>query len=420
MDKTVIELFAGVGGFHIGLNGIDSIDENGRAIDSGKWKFTWTNQWEPSTKAQPAYECLVQRFGHLGEEISNQDVTTVETSTVPYANLIVGGFPCQPFSVAATLDKSHGITGAKGQLFADIIRIAQYHQVPFMLLENVDRFLKSPASKKGRDFGVMLRAFYDVGYDLEWRVINAADYGFPQRRRRTFLFIWRRDTVYAERIGKEKPEDIIFDKGLFATPFPLEKPENLNPGHIAVVAGPYMTPQDIFDNFSFKFENSGVMLDGHITTCRFNPICEDQTTLGEIMEDGDVDQACFLNDRQNEKMAYFRASKRLLRTRADGTQWYYSEGAMDYPDPIDKPARTMLTGEGSISRTSHVIADKKTGHYRILTPLECERIQTFPDGWTDCGMTDRQRRFMMGNALVCGIIKRLEPYLSNIFDAEPR
>lgn len=77
-------------------------------------------------------------------------------------------------------------------LFWDIIRVLETKQTQFFLLENVDRLLKSPSKQRGRDFGIMLKTFDNIGYNMEWRVINAADYGNAQRRRRVFLFGWKK------------------------------------------------------------------------------------------------------------------------------------------------------------------------------------------------------------------------------------
>ena len=418
MDKTVMELFAGVGGFHVGFNHIEAFDEDsGAAVDEGQWKFKWTNQFEPATKSQPAYECLMTRFPN--DEVSNVDITKVDPYSIPDANLLVGGHPCQNFSVAATLDKSKGIEGEKGALFWNIMDIAVKKDVPFLLLENVDRMLKCPASKRGRDFALMLRAYTDAGYDIEWRVINGADYGFAQKRRRAFVFAWKQSTNRGAELSAKSPKEVLLNDGLFAKTFPIET-DGVKIREVSVGADAYVTPDALFDEFSFDFGNAGYLSHGTVHTAKVKPLAEAPIPMRDILEDSAcVPDRCYITKEQDEKMAYFRKSKRLERTRKDGTVWYYSEGAMDYPDPIDKPARTMLTGEGSISRTTHVICDPKTNKNRILTPVECERIQGFPDNWTDTGMTDKKRRFMMGNALICGIVGRLEPEISDIFDREP-
>ena len=96
----------------------------------------------------------------------------------------------------------------------------------------------------------------------------------------------------------------------------------------------------------------------------------------------------------------------------------YTEGAMAFPDNLDSPARTMLTSESGLSRMSHVIEDFKTCKLRLLTPLECERINGFPDNWTNTGMTDKRRYFMMGNALVVGIVRKIGIELEEIIKEE--
>lgn len=190
MKKTVIELFAGVGGFRVGLNDIHGFDDNGKAIENRDWKFVWANQWEPATTVQHAYDCYVTRFGN---ECSNEDISKVDSKDIPNHTLLCGGFPCQDYSVARSLSKEKGIEGKKGVLFWDIARILKDKKTPFFLLENVDRLLKSPSKQRGRDFGIMLRTLSDLGYNVEWRIINAADYGAAQRRRRIFIFWLEKD-----------------------------------------------------------------------------------------------------------------------------------------------------------------------------------------------------------------------------------
>ena len=197
MKKTVIELFAGVGGLRVGLNDIHDFDNNGKAIENRDWKFVWANQWEPATTVQHAYDCYVTRFGN---ECSNEDISKVDSKDIPNHTLLCGGFPCQDYSVARSLSKEKGIEGKKGVLFWDIARILKDKETPFFLLENVDRLLKSPSKQRRRDFGIMLRTLSDLGYNVEWRIINAADYGAAQRRRRIFIFGWKKTTKYNENI----------------------------------------------------------------------------------------------------------------------------------------------------------------------------------------------------------------------------
>lgn len=90
---------------------------------------------------------------------------------------------------------------------------------------------------------------------------------------------------------------------------------------------------------------------------------------------------------------------------------------MSFPENMSEPARTMLTSEGTTNRTSHIIFDEEIKEYRILTPVECELIQMFPVNWTNT-MPNKKRYFMMGNALVTGIVSRMEPIIREIIKSE--
>ena len=411
MEKTVIELFAGVGGFRVGLNNIKEIDSEGKAIENGPFKFVWANQWEPSTKTQHAFDCYHKRFG--GND-SNEDISTVDKKSIPDHTLLCGGFPCQDYSVAHSLSKEKGIEGKKGILWWQIRDILQEKRPAFALLENVDRLLKSPAKQRGRDFGIMLRCMADLGYIVEWRVINAAEYGFPQRRRRIFIFACRDDTKYGQKLKANEPIDIIGNKGIFAKQFPIQPISgNLKSTNLREIED----LADLSDNYAFPFENSGVLVDGWAYTIRTAPILEEPTTLGEITESG-VDEHYYLNDKQKGQFEYLRGSKKIPRLRPDGTEYMYSEGGMSPYDGMELPGRTMLTSEGSVNRSTHIVKDAATGELRILTPVECERLNMFPDNWTDSGMPENRRYFMMGNALVTGIISRLGERIADIIDNE--
>lgn len=418
MELTVVELFAGVGGFRVGLNDIKSFDENDKAIENRDWKFVWANQFEPSTKTQPAYNCYCTRFGE--EHTSNTDIQEEvahldeDADYIPNHSLLVGGFPCQDYSVARSLSGEKGIEGKKGVLFWSIAKILHVKKPPFVLLENVDRLLKSPSKQRGRDFGIMLRTFNDEGYDVEWRVINAAEYGARQRRRRTFIFAWRKDTKYAEAFSDMKIEDIIAKEGLFARQFPI----NLIDTPIRTYdVTSYEDTVKMTEKFHANFENTGCMVNGQVVTFKTEPQFKEPIPLKDTLLHN-VDKKFYLNDKQKEKFEYLKGSKRITRTNAEGFTYNFSEGKIAYPENIDLPSRTMLTSEGTVNRSSHVVADLDTGEKRIITPIEAERLQHFPDNWTNTGMTDRQRYFMMGNALVTFIINTLEPRLEEIIKAE--
>lgn len=410
MKKTVIELFAGVGGFRVGLNDIHDFDNDGKAIENRDWKFVWANQWEPATTVQHAYHCYVTRFGN---ECSNEDISKVDSKDIPDHALLCGGFPCQDYSVARSLSKEKGIEGKKGVLFWDIARILKDKETPFFLLENVDRLLKSPSKQRGRDFGIMLRTLSDLGYNVEWRIINAADYGAAQRRRRIFIFGWKKTTKYNEDIDYIGPKYLIAQEGVFAKAFPIEQEDSK---YRCIDLLQYEDTVDITKHFKAEFENSGIMIDGRVWTRKVTPVYEEPITIGEIREKRKGLDKYILTGEKLKKFEYLRGGKKILRTRPDGTEYYYSEGSMSEYDSLDLPGRTMLTSEGSVNRSTHIIPDKETGKLRLLTPIEAERLQSFPDDWTNTGMPENRRYFMMGNALVTKVINRLEPVLREIIE----
>lgn len=461
MNKTVCELFAGVGGFRCGLNDIKTIEEpNGPE----KWDTVWFSQWEPAEKkTQYAHDCYVYRFGTCldkdGNDTTNWNIEEVDKKKLPDFNLLVGGFPCQDYSVASTLSTSKGLEGKKGILWWSIRETVEEKQPPFILLENVDRLLKSPAKQRGRDFGIILACLRDEGYTVEWRVLNAAEYGYQQRRRRTFIFAYKDTTRYNAEMKKNvtynadasieeqrvSMSELLLKDGFFAKTFPVydvdsklleitQLPEGLG---------------ELSEHFSFGFENTGVMKDGVVYTFKTTPKYDGkQITLGDVMETGDVDEKYFIpkerlyytdpsvthSDESHEKLPkehrqtwqYLKGAKKLSRKSTSGHEYIFSEGAISMIDEEDKPARTMLTSEGSFSRTTHIVKDKKTGGIRLLTACEAERIQGFPTDHTKYCLVDgeriempvNKRRFMMGNALVVNLVRDMEKTLSEIFEKE--
>ncbi|MBD5246854.1 MAG: DNA (cytosine-5-)-methyltransferase [Barnesiella sp.] len=396
-DIRVIELFAGVGGFRIGLE---------RA--SKKFKTVWSNQWEPSTKRQDASIIYCRQFGIEGH--SNEDINTVDVSDIPDADLLVGGFPCQDYSVATTLKHSGGIEGKKGVLWWQIHRILSTHKNPprYLMLENVDRLLSSPASQRGRDFAIILASLADLGYIIEWRVVNAADYGMPQKRRRTYMFAYKNDTELANSLTN--PETWILKDGIMAKSFPI----NLFEGEVSKfdIIG---SLSDVSENFNkgkvnTPFKSTGVAVGRHVYTARVESSYNGPSVyLGDILIDENlVPEEFFIPTSDIEKWTFLKGGKKEKRVnKVTGFEYNYSEGAMAFPDSIDKPSRTIITGEGgaSPSRFKHVVLTR-SGRYRRLTPVELERLNMFPDNHTE-GASDMRRAFLMGNALVTGVVERI-------------
>ena len=389
MQKTICELFAGVGGFRLGFD----------RLESG-WETTWFSQWEPGARTQWAHDCYVQHFGDsfdLNNEFhTGEDISTMDKQAIPDHTLLVGGFPCQDYSVAHTLSSSHGIEGKKGVLWWQIRDTIIAKKPPFCIFENVDRLLKSPAKQRGRDFGVILACLAKEGYSVEWRVVNAAQYGAAQRRRRTFIFAYRNDTIYGQKMADISADMIIKNGGLMAKAFPIQ-----NMGRITetVIGGNIV---DVSDNFAFAFETAGYMCKGRIYTAKVTEQEEEPITLGKILQ----------------KNVDLKGAKKIPRKTADGHEYTFSEGPIAFPDPWDRPGRTMLTSESTLNRSTHVVSDLETGRPRLLTPVEAERLQGFDDEWTNTGMPDRMRYFCMGNALVVPMITRMGRVLDMIIAEE--
>lgn len=396
----VVELFAGVGGFRLGLE----------AASKDAYETVWANQWEPgSDRRQFAFRCYDSRFD-TGVKV-NRNIEEV-IGEVPEHDLLVGGFPCQDYSVART--GAEGIEGRKGVLWWSIDRIIGLRRPRFVILENVDRLLKSPSKQRGRDFGIILRCLADKGYCAEWRVVDASDYGCPQRRRRTFVFAYRADDPVAGTLQDILPEDEMCRTGLLARAFPAWSVPKAPLRRCDLSPSEYPALADVSDRFGASFGGCGVLRGYEATTGDVAPVYDGPfATLGSVLEEA-AGPEYGVEEEALDRWRYLKGSKSMMRTAPDGSEYRYSEGAIPFPDVLDRAGRTMLTSEGTVNRSSHIIEDPHTGRYRILTPVECERLNGFPDGWTDTGMTERQRYFCMGNALVVPLVTRMGVALADV------
>ena len=408
----VVELFAGVGGFRIGLEGA-----------SDAYETIWNNQWEPATKHQDASLVYKARFGVKGH--SNKDINLVKTSEIPDHDLMVGGFPCQDYSVAASLSRSGGIEGKKGVLWWQIYRILNEKgekRPNYIFFENVDRLLNSPASQRGRDFAIILASLADLGYVVEWRIINAADYGMPQRRRRTYIVGYQKNSEVARKI--EAMADWVEFDGVMAKAFEFKpKAGSLSEfdieGSIQEVSAGFNK-----DKKESPFGNAGMMKDRHVYSVDAEPVYDGprQTLGGNLVDENLVPEDFFIADDELPKWQYEKGAKKINRVSKEGYEYVFSEGGMAFPDYLDQPSRTIITGEGGTapSRFKHVVKTK-SGRYRRLLPIELERMNMFPDNHTyHPEVSDGRRAFLMGNALVCGIIEQIGKSLFQfIYDKAP-
>ena len=404
-DKIkVIELFAGVGGFKLGLEQ----DKN--------FEVVWSNQWEPSTKRQHASEVYVEKFGE--DKHCNDDIAKVDSKDIPNHDLLVGGFPCQDYSVAKTLSHSKGLAGKKGVLWWEIHRIVKEKKPKYLLLENVDRLLKSPSSQRGRDFAVMLNTLNNLGYAVEWRVINAADYGMPQRRRRVFIIAYCRNTEIYKALKKSNMSEWIFKSSVLAQEFEIENTSKIKSFELEKDVTKLSEEFNKGGKMSL-FENTGVMIGGNVSTSKTTAIYTGKkVTLRDILvPEKEVPEEFFLDKKSLESWKKLKGAKREERTTKDGFKYTYSEGGMIFPDNLDNASRTIVTGEGGStpSRFKHVIKSPENGRLRRLTPIELEKLNMFPVNHT-AGQTNTKRAFFMGNALVVGVIRKIGNSLSKKID----
>ena len=449
----VVELFAGVGGFRIGLEGPP------RSNSDSAYRVVWANQWEPSTKVQHAATIYAERWGlepgddvppvfARGEEdvLVNEDIAAVDASEIPDHEMLCGGFPCQDYSVAKTLPTSKGIAGKKGVLWWEIRRIVEEKRPGILLLENVDRMLKSPSGQRGRDFAVMLCSLADLGYVVEWRVVDASSFGFPQRRKRVFILAYGQDTSLQKLMRESPPHKWLDENGILASALPVEEIYTLGIPPFRLREDEARDLADVTESFNSgsgaaptPFMNSGIMVDGDVWTAKVTPSYDgDSSTLGDVLFlPRDVPDEFVLDAEalsREKGWIYLKGSKKEERKAPSGFTYRYAEGPVTFPDALDRPSRTVVTGEGgaSPSRFKHVVAFNPTkGQWerlglgseeadgvrealglgprewvRRLVPVELERLNGFPDGHTE-GVGDGKRAFLMGNALVCGVVRRI-------------
>ena len=463
MEKIrVVELFAGVGGFRLGLEGWNgkSASTNYTEKIESNFEVVLSNQWEPSSKKEGALQEANSVYHlkwpnkpgseHFPEDLSKKvspEMTNKEVEkNIPDHDLLVGGFPCQDYSVAGVNTK--GLEGKKGVLWWNIHKILEVKRPKYVFLENVDRLLKTPTNVRGRDFAIMLATLRDLDYTVEWRVINAADYGMPQRRRRVYILAYHSKSA----IKVKNDKDWLFDKGIFAKAFPLIQKEGI------VEFDLNQSPEEITKGFNKgKFLDAGIMRNGNVMMMKydaavshddFKTYSKEYTVLKDVLVDKEDVPASFIVDGSKvlkqpltrlfmdgfipddrlkstgntlelttelQKWIYLKGKKAEQRISSKGT-FYYKEGPMSLTDSLELPSRTIITSEGGpgASRFKHLI-ELKPNVYRRLVPEELERLNMFPTGHTALGkgvdkvvaIPDAKRAFFMGNALVIGIVEKI-------------
>ncbi len=425
----VAEFFAGVGGFRVGLEAVSREGEpNTKAFE-----VVFSNQFEPGSKRQHASGVYTHRFGTEGH--SNEDIFNVVSDPAKFdavlaarPDVLVGGFPCQDYSVCKPANQAVGIQGKKGVLWWSIhSALEQLNQasqpVKHIILENVDRLVNSPSNCRGRDFAIILASLAGLGYAVEWRIVNSAEYGFPQRRKRVFMVCHHCSTAVYHRLSlqchAQATSSLLTASTVLAQALPVQAATEMAVSSFDVGLDVHSVQAQYQPKASGKtpFANSGVMLGGRVWTADVKAaVITDFTvftgsraalTLGDVVgRTEDVPSKYYLSQDSLAMWSKLKGSKSKERTSADGHTYTYSEGAVTYPDCLARASRTVITGEGGSapSRTKHVVVTAD-GRLRRLTPEELEELNGFERGFTELeGVSDVRRSFFMGNALVVGIV----------------
>lgn len=421
----VMEMFAGIGGFHHGLQRANSAI---RAVTGhSPYQVVWANQWEPSRKAQHAADVYAK---HSKMDVVNRDINAVlqdgaESKRIDdlAPNMLVGGFPCQDYSVANS--GAAGLAGAKGALWWSIHAMLQQRldaglPIETVLLENVDRLLASPKGAPGQDFAVILASLQRLGYAVTWQVVNAGDYGYPQRRRRTYILAFHETTAehQACAAATHQARSWLVQRAPLARAFPVQADGRMTSFVVGDDEQAALQQYQPTPSGKSQFANAGLCVGGKVWTIKTKAMAPvdvsafvgrpQPLTLGDVVAgSGDVPEACFIGDKDLARWEEVKGAKTIPRTAASGFQYTFSEGAMPFPDRLDRAARTIITSElgGAASRTRHVVRHGD-GRLRRLTAEELEAAFQFPRGYT-AGRSDAQRSLLLGNAVMPGVIERI-------------
>jgi DNA (cytosine-5)-methyltransferase 1 len=302
-----LSLFTGIGGFELGIQQAHP-----------DWECVGYSEIDPH--ALSVYQ------QHFPNHHNYGDITAIDPDALPEFDLLCGGFPCQAFSIAG---RRRGFNDTRGTLFFEIERILRRKKCRYLLLENVKGLLSHDG---GRTFHTIISTLDELGYDLQWQVLNSKDFGVPQNRERVFIVGHLR--------GESRPEV-----------FPLEGVHTQDIGLLENTATQLHS--------SRRFGNS--ISNHHFFTLRATE------PNGVIV-------------RRVPLKFLTRNQKKI-------------EG--DYSFTVD-----------SMNSGGVIISDERMVAVRKLTPLECERLQGFPDGWTE-GISQTQRYKCLGNGVTVNVVRAI-------------
>ena len=289
----------------------------------------------------------------------------------------------------------------------------------------------SPSKQRGRDFAVMLSCLDKQGYAVGWKIINAADYSMPQKRKRVYLLAYHKSTPLYKKMKKTDVTSIILKKGVISDSFNVnfKKNETL---HTEKISKDLVLVSKNFNvgKKSSPFKNSGFMINGTYFTVKTESKKSKPYPLNKVLQKNNIDSSFYIDFTKKikkevkkqadgssiiiktelDKWKYLKGTKREWRTdKNTGYVYKWGEGKMKFPDSLSEPSRTIITAEGGStpSRFKHVI-QQKDGMFRRLTPIELEKLNMFPEDHTKHEeVSDSKRAFFMGNALVVGVVEKI-------------
>ena len=369
-----IDLFAGIGGFRYGLQKVEiesesSSDHESGASQHGQRAFhcVWSNEWD-----KYANQIYKKHYG----ECDTRDIRTVDTKDIPDHDLLCAGFPCQSFSIAG---KRLGFEDTRGTMFFEIARIIRDKRPRYFLLENVKGLL---SHDEGKTFQTILGVLSDLGYEYQWQVLNSKNFGVPQNRERVFIV-----------------------------------------GHLRETSRPEVFP--IGESYSISHQTKYAEQAGR---SRISSTID--ARYGSLRNAGET-YLHYIGGIRGKRDMWLKDNKQNSRNFSQGQRVYSSDGIAStiagnagglggktglYAIPVLTPDRMEKRQNGRRFKNDGdpaftLTSQDKHGVYdglniRRLTPVECERLQGFPDNWTE-GISDTQRYKCLGNAVTTLVITEI-------------
>lgn len=369
-----IDLFAGIGGFRYGLQKVEiesesSSDNESGASQHGQRAFhcVWSNEWD-----KYANQIYTKHFG----ECDSRDIRTIDTKDIPDHDLLCAGFPCQSFSIAG---KRLGFEDTRGTMFFEIARIIRDKRPRYFLLENVKGLL---SHDEGKTFQTILGVLSDLGYEYQWQVLNSKNFGVPQNRERVFII-----------------------------------------GHLRETSRPEVFP--IGESYSISHQTKYAEQAGR---SRISSTID--ARYGSLRNAGET-YLHYIGGIKGKRDMWLKDNKQNSRNFSQGQRVYSSDGIAStiagnagglggktglYAIPVLTPDRMEKRQNGRRFKNDGdpaftLTSQDKHGVYdglniRRLTPIECERLQGFPDNWTE-GISDTQRYKCLGNAVTTLVITEI-------------